>query len=126
MKNVQVPRLTICYRIWNPRDKTRRGLLVPIENSTIRARGPLTHLLDGGVVDGGESGGLGRVRRVAECLGILETGHEGAIAREQAVVLPALPGSRGNLTVQPTRQQVWKGVHAVGRTQGTNLAPLSK
>jgi hypothetical protein len=114
--------ISCCYRIW--KDKKRGGAYgVGREFDNPRAR-TLTHLLDGGVVDGGERGGLGRVRRVAECLGILETGHVGAIAREYAVVLPGLLGSRGNLTVALNQAAgVEGGAH--GRAHpGRELGPL--
>jgi len=81
-------------------------------NSTIVAR-PL-HLLGVGRRDGGERGGLCGIRGVAEGLGILETGHVGTEAREQAVVRPRLLGGGGNLAAALDNvAEVIRGAHSL-------------
>ena len=87
-----VPRLRCCQKGFR-----RRALGGWIRQS---ARDPsLGHLLDAGFGhhDGGERGGLGGVRGIAEGLSILETGREGAETGVPAAVAIVGWGGGGNL-----------------------------
>ena len=114
----EVLALQMC-RIWKKTPATS-GLICG--NSTIVAR-PL-HLLGVGRRDGGERGGLCGIRGVAEGLGILETGHVGTEAREQAVVRPRLLGGGGNLAAALDNvAEVIRGAHSLA-PPGRELAPF--